>query len=220
MSPLCRCVPSLPLLAALLSLAACGAPAVPNLDNPGTTIVCFGDSITAGVGAPQAAGYPARLEGLLGVEVLAAGVPGDTSRDGLARLDGVLALDPWLVIVELGGNDLLRRRPVEVVETDLAAIVERLLAAGVAVVLVEVEAPLVGRRYGAMFRRLARRFGVPLVDDVLGGILADPGRKSDRIHPNAAGYRDLARGVAEVVEPLVEERRRLGLPVERLRGAA
>lgn len=210
-----------PFLAALLALHACGPPSVPNLDNPGTSVVCFGDSITAGVGAADGAAYPARLRELLGVEVANAGVPGDTSRDGLARLDAVLGLDPWLVVVELGGNDLLRRRPAEAVEADLGAIVERLLAARVAVVLVAVEAPLVGREYGRVFGRLGRRYGVPVVDDVLHDILADPARKSDRIHPNAAGYADLARAVADVVGPLVEERRRRGLPVEpELRGAA
>jgi len=194
----------LPLLALSVCLAACGAGDVPNLDSPGTAIVCFGDSITAGVGA--------RAE-RLGVPVVNAGVSGDTAAEGLARVDRVLAADPWLVIVELGGNDLLRRRPAEATEQDLTAIVERLLAAGTAVVLVPVEAPLIGGSYGDMYERLARRYDVPSVDGVLRDVLTDPRRKSDQIHPNAAGYADLAAAVARVVEPLVKQRRRLGLPV-------
>lgn len=197
----------------LLAVAACGAPEVPNLDSPGTAIVCFGDSITHGTGAGSGESYPARLEAALGLPVVNAGVPGDTAGGGLARLDAVLAHDPWLVVVGLGGNDLLRRRPAADTERDLAAIVERLLAARVAVVLVPVDAPLVGGDYGAMYERLAERHGVPLVDPVLRRILADPRRKSDQIHPNAAGYADLARAVAEVVAPLVAARRDLGLPV-------
>ena len=87
---------------------------MPNLDSPGTTIVAFGDSITYGVGASQAAAYPSALSRRLGVEVINAGVPGETSAEGLARLPEVLELDPWLVIIEFGGNDLLQRRPLEV----------------------------------------------------------------------------------------------------------
>jgi lysophospholipase L1-like esterase len=197
----------------LLLLAACGGPTVPHLDSPGSTIVCFGDSITHGTGAGPEESYPARLEATLGLPVVNAGVPGDTARDGLARIDDVLAEDPWLLIVGLGGNDILRRRPAEDTERDLAAILDRLLAARVAVVLVPLDAPLVGGGYAAMYERLAERYDVPLVDDVLRNVLSDPSRKSDQIHPNAAGYADLARAVAEVVEPIVEARRELGLPV-------
>ena len=202
-----------PALLALAWLAGCGLGEVPNLESSGTTIVCLGDSITAGVGAEPGESYPQRLEELLGVPVVNAGVAGDTTADGLARLGRVLAHDPWLVIVELGGNDLLRRRPVEQAEADLSALVDSLLAAGSAVVLVETEAPLFGGAYDELAATVARRAGIPLVEGVVGEVLADPSRKSDQIHPNAAGYADIARAVAHVVAPLLEERRRRGLPV-------
>ena len=207
----------------VLLATGCGAPDAPNLDSPGSSIVCFGDSITHGTGASREESYPSRLADALGLPVVNAGVPGDTTAGGLARLDDVLAHDPWLVIVELGGNDLLRRRPAAATEADLATVVERLLAARVAVVLVAVDAPLLGAGYGAMYERLAERFGVPLVDRVLREVLSDPRRKSDQIHPTAAGYADLARAVAATVEPLVATRRGHGLPVapaDRLRQAA
>lgn len=209
-----RCPATACLAPLLVLLAACGgAPDVPHLDSPGSAIVCFGDSITHGTGARPEESYPARLEAALGLPVVNAGVPGDTARDGLARVDAVLTYDPWLVIVGLGGNDLLRRRPAEDTERDLAAILDRLLAARVAVVLVPLDAPLLGGGYGAMYERLAERYSVPLVDAVLRDVLSDPSRKSDQIHPNAAGYADLARAVAETVEPIIEARRKLGLPV-------
>jgi acyl-CoA thioesterase I len=197
-------------LVALL-LAGCGGE-VPNLDSRGSTIVCLGDSITAGVGAGRGEGYPARLEAALGVEVIDAGVSGDTSADGRARLDQALAADPWLVVVALGGNDLLRRRPIEATEADLAAIVEGVLAAGAVPLLVEVRGPF-GGGAGAMFARLGKRYGVPVVTDVVGEVLSDRRLKSDSIHPNAAGYAAIAAALAEAIEPLVAERRRRGLPL-------
>jgi lysophospholipase L1-like esterase len=192
-------------------LAGCGGE-VPNLGSRGSTIVCLGDSITAGVGARRGEGYPALLEAALGVEVIAVGVPGDTSADGRARLDGALAADPWLVVVALGGNDLLRRRPTEATEADLAAIVEGVLAAGAVPMLVEVRGPFFGRS-AAMFERLGERYGVPVVDGVLADVLADRALKSDAIHPNADGYRVIAGALADAIEPLVAERRRRGLPL-------
>jgi acyl-CoA thioesterase-1 len=189
-------------------LAACG-PDAPNLDSPGRTIVCFGDSITAGVGAGAGEGYPDRLAARLGVEVVNAGVPGDTSSDGLARLDGVLAQNPWLVIVELGGNDLLRQVPMERTEKAMRQILDRLIASRVVPVLVEIHGPF-GGRYRDLFERLEEDYEVPLVEDALPDILADPRLKADSIHPNAAGYARLAEAVADEVAPLLEARRELG----------
>lgn len=195
------------LVAALLSALSCGQ--VPNLDSPGTTIVCLGDSITAGVGA-GGPGYPERLAELLGVPVLNHGVPGDTAARGLARLDAALAENPWLVIVELGGNDVLRRIPRDNTERALRQVVERVLAAGAVPLLIELDGPLLGGVSG-IFDRLEDDYGVPVLDDVLGDILFDPKLKSDGIHPNAEGYRVLAEEVAGEIRPWLEERRAWGL---------
>jgi acyl-CoA thioesterase I len=191
-------------LALLLLLAACG-PDAPNLDSPGRTIVCLGDSITAGVGAGPGEAYPELLAARLGTEVINAGVSGDTSAAGLARVDQVLAEDPWLVIVELGGNDVLRQVPPEQTERSLRQILERLLAARVVPVLVEVDAPF-GGRYSGIYERLGEEYDVPVVDGALGEILRDRSLKSDTIHPNSRGQRVLAEAVAEEIEPLIEAR--------------
>ncbi|MBV8200863.1 MAG: arylesterase, partial [Acidobacteria bacterium] len=124
-------------LAALLAGAA-GCRRPPNLDSPGSAIVCLGDSITSGVGASEGHAYPDVLAASLGREVINDGVPGDTAADGLGRLPQVLAQDPWLVIVELGGNDILRQVPSERTEEALDGIVRQLLAARVLPVLVAV----------------------------------------------------------------------------------
>lgn len=198
---------TLPLvLLALAPLAGCRRE-IPNLDSPGTTIVAFGDSITAGYGADgPGTTYPERLAERIGRPVINAGVPGDTTADALARIETVLSQDPWLVIVELGGNDLLRQVPIERVEANLTAIVERLLAARSVVVLVEIHGPFGGGRYADLFERLGDKYHVPVLEDALPDILSDPKLKSDEIHPNAAGYTKLADRVSEELAPIIKRR--------------
>jgi len=187
-------------------LAGCG-PKAPNLDSPGKTIVCLGDSITAGVGAAPGPAYPDLLAARLGKEVINAGVSGDTAEQGLARVDDVLADDPWLVIVELGGNDVLQQVPPERTEAALRSILQRLLDARVVPVLVELRVPF-GGKYGEIYGRLAKDMKVPIVEDTLHDILLAPALKSDTIHPNAQGYERLATAIAHEVEPLIKARRR------------
>lgn len=196
----------------LLCLLACDGPApdeVPNLNSPGQIIVCLGDSITSGVGASPGQPWPALLASQLGTEVINLGVPGDTAEGGLARVDQALAANPWLVIVELGGNDVLNRIPPERTEAALRQTLERLLAANVAVVLVELDVPF-GGRYAEIYGRLGEEFDVPVLEDTLGEILTDASLKADPIHPNARGHEVLAAAVAEEVEPLIEARREMG----------
>jgi acyl-CoA thioesterase I len=190
----------------LLVLAAC-RPDAPNLDSPGRTLVCLGDSLTAGVGSGPGEAYPELLAARLGTEVINAGVSGDTAAQGLARLDEVLAQDPWLVVVELGGNDILHQVPPEQTERSLRGILDRLLAARVVPVLVEMDAPF-GSRYQEIYERLGDEYHVPVVEDAVGEILRDRSLKSDTIHPNAQGQKVLAAAVAEEIEPLIAARRK------------
>jgi acyl-CoA thioesterase-1 len=192
------------LLSVLLFAAAC-SPEVPNLDSPGRTIVCLGDSITSGVGAEPGQPFPALLATKLNREVINEGVPGDTAEDGLARVDQALAHDPWMVIVELGGNDILRQVPPARTEAALRQVLDRLLAARVVPVLVELEVPFAGR-YSDVFKRIEDDYDIPVIEGALGEILLDPALKADPIHPNASGHVQLAGAIADVVEPIVEAR--------------
>lgn len=195
-----------PALLFLVLLAAC-APDVPNLDSPGRTIVVLGDSIASGVGSGAGEAYPDLLAARLGAEVINAGVAGNTTAEGLARIDEVLAEDPWMVIVELGGNDMLRRVPPEQAERNLRSILDRVIAARAVPVLVEMDAPF-GGRYLEIYERLGDDYDIPVVEDALGEILRDRSLKSDTIHPNAQGQRALAEAIAEEIEPLIEARRK------------
>ncbi len=157
------------------------------------------------MGADGAPTYPDLLAQRLDADVVNAGYPGATAADLLARLPEALAHDPWLVIVEAGGNDMLRRVPVGETEAAVRGLVQGVLAAGAVPMLVEIRAPFGG--LGDLFVRLGDEYDVPVVEDVLPEILLDPRLKSDEIHPNAAGYERLAAAVADEVEPLLDARR-------------
>jgi acyl-CoA thioesterase-1 len=193
------------LAAALACLAV--AAALPAAAAADCRIAVLGDSLTAGYGVDLADAFPVRLEAALAAEgvaceVLNAGVSGDTTAGGLARLDWVMGDEPTHLLVELGGNDALRAIPVETVEANLADIVEGAQAAGVEVMLAGMLAPPnLGPRYtdafAALFPRLAERYGVPLYPFFLDGAIQDPAlMAADGIHPNPLG-------VAVIVERIL-----------------
>lgn len=188
--------------------------------NDETVIVAIGDSLTAGFGVVSNDSFPVRLEAALRdaglpVRVVNAGVSGDTSAGGLARLDWVLAgnpdLRPDLVIVELGANDGLRGLDPADMEANLDAILIRLADQGVAAVLTGMVAPPnMGRAYGeafnAVFPRLAKQHGVVFYPFFLDGVAARPAlNQPDGIHPNAAGVRVIVeRFTPHVLRALAE----------------
>ncbi len=185
-------------LFALLVLAGCErAPSLPRL-NPHDIIVAFGDSLTHGTGASPDAAYPAVLAALTGRTVVNAGVPGETTADGLQRLPGVLAEHkPRLVLLGLGGNDLLRRVPEAKTENNLRLLVRTIRESGADVVLIGVPEPKLFGGAAPVYARLADELRVPLEDEVFVEVLKDNRLKSDPIHANAAGYRVVAERLAE-----------------------
>ena len=193
---------------ALAALCACGGASAAGAEAP--RIAILGDSIAAGYGLAAEDAVPARLEAelrRLGVaaEVSNAGVSGDTTAGGLARVDWLLADSPGAVVVALGGNDALRGLAPEAVEANLAAIVEKLRAGGARVMLAGMLAPrnlgeAYARAFDAVFPRVARRYGVAFYPFLLDGVAADPAlNQPDGIHPNAAGAALIAERMAPAV---------------------
>ncbi|MAC34218.1 MAG: arylesterase [Haliea sp.] len=192
-------------LLALLLVACSDAPRHETLPE-GSVVLAFGDSVTHGTGAPEGADYPRHLAALSGWQVINAGVPGDTAQAARERLPGLLRVhQPQLVIVELGGNDFLRKRPDHAVEADLRAILAQVAEHGALPVLVAVpRLSLLRASVGALndaslYADLAQETGVLLVPDVFSEILSDAELRADAIHPNAAGYRVLAEGIARAL---------------------
>ena len=191
------------LLLALTCLAGCGKPPRQTAQPAGAPVLAFGDSITQGAGAAPGEDYPSHLAASSGWRVHNAGVAGDTAATARERLgDALRATQPRLVIVELGGNDFLRRRPEAEVKEDLRAIVRASRQAGAEVVLLAVpRLSLLGAVTGQLpdakiYAELASEERLPLLPGIIAGILSDPQLKADPIHPNAAGYRRMANEVA------------------------
>lgn len=128
---------------------------------------------------------------------------------GLARMErDVLPHRPRLAVVEFGGNDFLRRVPVEETLQNLEAIVSTLISGGMMVVILEVEVGLGGDPYLVGYQAVAERHGAILVPDIMKGILTSPDLKADTIHPNAKGHRLIADRVIRILAPLLREANR------------
>ena len=206
-----RTVPSWVLVAAV-AVAAWGGvwilwPDAPRASRPtaGTHVIAFGDSLVAGVGATPGHDFVALLSTRIGVPILNAGRPGDTTASALARLDAaVLSQSPRVVIVVLGGNDFLRRVPMETTFNNLRTIVGRIRERGAAVVLVGVKVNLFRDLYGAEYERLSREMSAAVVPDILDDVLGRGDRMSDSIHPNDQGYEIIADRLEPVLRDLIE----------------
>ncbi|WP_457597221.1 arylesterase [Hydrogenimonas sp.] len=164
-------------------------------------ILAFGDSLTAGVGAPPGEGYPEQLSRMLGVEVINAGKSGETTAQGLKRLDSVLRkYRPTVVLLEEGANDILRGRRHAVVAKNLVWMIKKIRKYGAKPVLIGFPDPdmldlMIGSDLG-FYEEVAEKSGADYIRDVFGEVLRDPELKSDDfVHPNARGYRIVAEKI-------------------------
>ncbi|XZG68981.1 arylesterase [Chitinibacteraceae bacterium HSL-7] len=183
-------------------LAACGKAELKPLAAQ-DRVLAFGDSLTFGTGAGQDESYPNQLANRIGREVVNAGVPGETTSDALARLpDALEETRPALVILCLGGNDFLQRLPPDATAANLRTMIEQIRRQGAQVLLVGVPRPGLLLEADEVYADLASALDVPLEDEALARILAKPSLKSDTVHPNAAGYRQLAEAIADRLSEL------------------
>jgi acyl-CoA thioesterase-1 len=183
-------------------------------------MVVLGDSLSAGLGLPAAAAFPARLQKALkdrgiDVDMVNAGVSGDTSSGGRDRLDWSVPEGTRAVIVELGANDALRGIDPAITRQALTDIVSRLKARGIAVMLCGMLAPPnYGSDYAARFNTiypdLAKAFDVPLYPFFLAGVAADPKlNQADGIHPTAEGVNIIVQNMLPAVETFLGPIKRL-----------
>jgi len=191
------------MLVVALALAGCGREKVPKLSavGPNDVIVAFGDSLTYGTGASEAESYPVVLGQLIGRKVVRAGVPGEVTSGGLARLDSVIdEHQPRLMIVCLGGNDMLGKSADTPIIENLREIIRTIKGRGISVMLVGVPRPGLITDTAPFYAELAREFDIPYEGKIVIDVLYQRELKSDPIHPNAKGYRKMAEAIAKLLK--------------------
>lgn len=173
----------------------------------GATVLALGDSLTFGTGATPATAYPTVLARLSGWNVVNAGIPGHTSAQALERLPGLLAdHQPALVIVSIGGNDLLRRQDETALRDNLRRTLAAVREAGAQALLVAVPRPTLAARVTGslddhpLYAEIASEAAVPLHAEGWSAVLAEDRLKSDAIHANAAGYEAFAQGLLATLQ--------------------
>jgi acyl-CoA thioesterase-1 len=199
-----------------LSLLLCLLAPIAIAQKSTPTIVCFGDSLTAGHGASAGHSYPDYLQQLLDshgyhYRVVNMGISGDTSKDGVTRLNSVLAAHPAITVVEFGGNDVLRGLPITATRANLDHIVATLQHAGIKVALAGITIP---PNYGSDYIQAinetyvlaAKKFNVPLLPFILTNVYTIPGAiQSDGIHPTDKGNALVAQNIFTLLKPMLHK---------------
>jgi acyl-CoA thioesterase-1 len=184
-----------------LLLGACGGstPKIARLDR-GAVVLAFGDSLTFGTGAAKNESYPAILERDTGLQVVNAGVPGEVSADGLARLpEAIDEAQPRLLILCHGGNDFLQKLDEATVAANVRAMVDLAKSRGIPVVLMATPKPGIPPSVPKFYGEIAAQARIPLEADVLKSVLLDSSLKSDMVHPNGKGYGEIAAAVGKLL---------------------
>lgn len=193
----------------ILILASCSQgekyPPIPK----GSAVVVLGDSLSYGTGANTGEDYPTLLAKSTGWNIINAGIPGDTTAGGLERLPELLEEhQPKLLIVELGGNDLLHQTPQSEIMTNLKNILTLAKAQGVKTILVAIpeisalKAAVGNLSDHPLYETIAQETATPLIEDVFSEVLSERDLKADQIHPNAQGYAEAGRKMIESLKQL------------------
>jgi len=189
-----------------LTLLGCTKREIKNIGSKGKDIICFGDSITFGYGANPGEDYPHALSKMVDVPVVNAGIDGDTSTEAMRRLaSDVLDREPFLVIIEFGGNDFLRKIPQEETLNNIRQMIDKIQAKGAMVAVVDISAGILLGEYHKIFYRLAQEKEAIFIPRILSGVITNPNLKSDFVHPNGEGYKIIAGRIYRTIMPYLEQ---------------
>ncbi|MGP9492061.1 GDSL-type esterase/lipase family protein [Psychrobacter sp. AOP7-B1-24] len=166
----------------------------------GSTVIALGDSLTYGYGASPETAYPAALASMTKWRVVNEGVNGDTSADVLARTEKVIGQNPDLVLLSVGGNDVLQQLPPNITTANITATINQLKSADIPVVLIAQPYFSASALFGKasdnpIYEDISESEGVPLYANGWSKVLSDDALKSDKIHANTAGYRQFSEGL-------------------------
>ena len=185
-----------------LLFSACSKQRTLTLLLPSDIILAFGDSLTVGVGAKKSESYPIVLQQITGLQVASSGVSGETTQQGLVRLEAVLEqTQPRLVLLLEGGNDILKNKNRQETKHNLASMVTLIRSFGAQVVLIGVPPKKIfASECADFYQELAQELNVILNCDTVGDLLQDNSVKSDLVHFNATGYTRLAEEIAQFLK--------------------
>ncbi len=192
-------------LAASIGMTGCSSEPQQAVVPAGSTVVALGDSLTYGYGTSLETAYPMVLAELSKWRVINAGVNGDTSADVLARVDETVKQAPDLVLLGVGGNDVLQRLSPDTTRANITATIDTLKSANIDVVLIAEPYFSTSALFGKasdnpLYEDIASAQDVPLYSGGWSAVLSDDTLKSDRIHANQAGYRQFAEGLYEYLQ--------------------
>ncbi len=167
-------------------------------------IVCFGDSLTQGTGATNGETYPYFLQKLTNLTVVNAGIHGDTSQQGLNRVEEIFQFKPFMVIVEFGANDFFKKIPIETTKQNIENIIDKIQKTGAIAVIASTEdnqLPDLKR----ILLEISKDTKAPFISGILNEIWTDRSLFADDLHPNSAGYKLVAEKVYRGIAPLLEK---------------
>lgn len=175
-----------------------------NYPSSGTDIVALGDSLVWGQGSDQGRDFVSLLSQKIGQPIVNLGVPGDTTENGLMRVNGLDIYHPKVVILLLGGNDYLKRVPIDTTFSNLGKIIEDIQRRGAIVLLLGVRGGLLQDHFDSRYEELSKKYQTAYVSNVLSGLIGNAKLMADEIHPNNAGYEIIAERVYPVLAPLLK----------------
>ncbi|MGB5876944.1 MAG: GDSL-type esterase/lipase family protein [Psychrobacter nivimaris] len=192
-------------LSVAISVTGCGSEPQQDILPAGSTVVALGDSLTYGYGANPKTAYPTVLAELSKWNVVNAGVNGDTSADVLTRVNEITEQNPDLVLLGVGGNDVLQRIAPDTTRANIVATIDTLQSNNIDVVLIAEPYLSTSALFGKasdnpLYEDIAEAEGIPLYSDGWSTVLSDEALKSDKIHANAAGYRQFAEGLHDYLK--------------------
>lgn len=175
-------------------------PNITNSESTGANIIALGDSLTEGYLVSPDECYVSLVQRQLGMPVINAGVNGNNSADALERLKAdVLDKNPRLVILAIGGNDLLQQTPRKQTIANVASMIRQIQESGAAVILVGVASPLFGPGLSSDYKKLSGEFHTGIIANIMSGIMTRPSLMADRVHPNAKGHKIMAARIAKEI---------------------
>lgn len=177
---------------------------IANYPSSGTDIVAFGDSLVQGVGSNSGGDFVSILSKKIGQPIVNLGHSGDTTRDGLARINDLDNYKPKVVIVLFGGNDYLKKIPIDQTQINLIKIIRNIQARGAVVILLGVRGGLLSDPFDSMFEDISKTMKTAYVSNVLKGLILNSNYMSDAVHPNNAGYAIIAEKIYPTLSRLVK----------------